>query len=40
MPKTSAGVLLHRAGASGIEVLLVHPGEPFVARKDLGAWWG
>jgi predicted NUDIX family NTP pyrophosphohydrolase len=38
MPKTSAGVLLHRAGASGIEVLLVHPGGPFFARKDLGAW--
>lgn len=38
MPKTSAGLLLHRAGASGIEVLLVHPGGPFWARKDEGAW--
>ena len=34
MPKTSAGILLHRRG----EVLLVHPGGPFFARKDLGAW--
>jgi predicted NUDIX family NTP pyrophosphohydrolase len=25
-------------GIGGIEVLLVHPGGPFWARKDLGAW--
>src|SRR4051794_16723941 len=34
----SAGILLHRAGNSGPEVLLVHPGGPFWARKDLGVW--
>jgi predicted NUDIX family NTP pyrophosphohydrolase len=36
--RRSAGILLHRAGAAGIEVLLVHPGGPFWARKDAGAW--
>ena len=42
--KTSAGILLYRrrvgAGdlASGVEILLVHPGGPFWARKDEGAW--
>ena len=36
MGKRSAGILLHRNGAS--EVLLVHPGGPFWAKKDLGAW--
>jgi predicted NUDIX family NTP pyrophosphohydrolase len=36
--RQSAGILLHRAGNSGREVLLVHPGGPFWARKDLGAW--
>src|SRR5215204_291057 len=34
----SAGILLHRDGPGGTEVLLVHPGGPFWARKDLGAW--
>ena len=34
----SAGILLHRAGKGGTEVLLVHPGGPFWARKDAGAW--
>ena len=34
--RESAGILLHRAGAS--EVLLVHPGGPFWSRKDAGAW--
>jgi predicted NUDIX family NTP pyrophosphohydrolase len=38
MPKLSAGILLHRPGPRGPEVLLVHPGGPFWARKDLGAW--
>lgn len=36
--RQSAGVVLHRRGPAGIEVLLVHPGGPFWARKDLGAW--
>ncbi|MFH1566403.1 MAG: NUDIX domain-containing protein [Gemmatimonadota bacterium] len=38
MPKHSAGLLLYRRGAAGLEVLLVHPGGPFWARKDDGAW--
>jgi predicted NUDIX family NTP pyrophosphohydrolase len=36
--KRSAGILLHRRGDAGVEVLLVHPGGPFWAKKDLGAW--
>jgi len=35
---SSAGILLHRAGNAGREVLLVHPGGPFWAKKDDGAW--
>jgi predicted NUDIX family NTP pyrophosphohydrolase len=37
--KRSAGILLHRrTGDGALEVLLVHPGGPFWAKKDLGAW--
>ncbi|MCC6163031.1 MAG: NUDIX domain-containing protein [Acidobacteria bacterium] len=36
--KTSAGVLLYRQGAEGVEVFLVHPGGPYWSRKDAGAW--
>jgi predicted NUDIX family NTP pyrophosphohydrolase len=36
--KTSAGILLHRQRDGAREVLLVHPGGPFWARKDAGAW--
>ena len=38
MPKTSAGILLYRKRAGCLEVLLVHPGGPFWARKDFGSW--
>ncbi|HXE24879.1 MAG TPA: NUDIX domain-containing protein [Roseiarcus sp.] len=38
MAKTSAGLLLFRKAAAGLQVLLVHPGGPFWARKDEGAW--
>jgi predicted NUDIX family NTP pyrophosphohydrolase len=38
MAKRSAGVLLHRVRGGLVEVLLVHPGGPFWAGKDLGAW--
>jgi predicted NUDIX family NTP pyrophosphohydrolase len=39
MPRLSAGLLLHRRGGDGrVEVLLVHPGGPFWARRDEGAW--
>lgn len=36
--KTTAGVLLYRFTNGPLEVFLVHPGGPFWARKDLGAW--
>jgi len=36
--KRSAGILLYRSAAGGIELLLVHPGGPFWTKKDLGAW--
>ena len=36
MAKRSAGILLFRRDPSA--VLLVHPGGPFWAKKDLGAW--
>lgn len=35
--KRSAGILLYRRTPS-LEVLLVHPGGPFWAKKDLGVW--
>lgn len=38
MPGTSAGILPYRIRGSAVEVLLVHPGGPFWARKDAGAW--
>lgn len=39
MPKkTSAGILLYRRRGDALEVFLVHPGGPFWAKKDLGAW--
>jgi predicted NUDIX family NTP pyrophosphohydrolase len=38
MAKRSAGLLLFRESAAGLEVLLVHPGGPFWAKKDDGAW--
>ncbi len=38
MPRRSAGILLHRTRAGAREVLLVHPGGPFWAKRDLGAW--
>ncbi len=36
--KRSAGILLYRYRGSVLEVLLVHPGGPFWARKEEGAW--
>jgi predicted NUDIX family NTP pyrophosphohydrolase len=38
MPTRSAGLLLWRDAAGGREVLLGHPGGPFFAKKDDGAW--
>lgn len=38
MAKRSAGILLYRGDAGRIELLLAHPGGPFWASKDAGAW--
>jgi predicted NUDIX family NTP pyrophosphohydrolase len=38
MAKRSAGILLYRMAGGAPEVLLVHPGGPFWARKDAGSW--
>jgi predicted NUDIX family NTP pyrophosphohydrolase len=38
MPKLSAGLLLYRVQDGVVEVLIGHPGGPFWARKDDGAW--
>jgi predicted NUDIX family NTP pyrophosphohydrolase len=38
VPKRSAGLLLFRQSATATEVLIAHPGGPFWARKDDGAW--
>jgi predicted NUDIX family NTP pyrophosphohydrolase len=38
MPTTSAGLLLYRREASGWQVLVGHPGGPFWAKRDAGAW--
>ncbi|HZV68929.1 MAG TPA: NUDIX domain-containing protein [Saprospiraceae bacterium] len=38
MAKQSAGILLYRFHNKKLEVLLVHPGGPFWAKKDAGAW--
>jgi len=36
--RKSAGLLLFRETVAGQEVLLVHPGGPFWAKKDDGSW--
>lgn len=38
MQKRSAGILVYRRREDVLEVFLVHPGGPFWAKKDLGAW--
>jgi predicted NUDIX family NTP pyrophosphohydrolase len=38
MAVRSAGILLYRLRPAGPEVLLVHPGGPYWARRDAGAW--
>jgi predicted NUDIX family NTP pyrophosphohydrolase len=37
--KVSAGLLVYRLASAGPELLLVHPGGPFWAKKDDGAWF-
>jgi predicted NUDIX family NTP pyrophosphohydrolase len=36
--KQSAGLLVYRYRAGALEIFLVHPGGPFWAKKDAGAW--
>src|SRR5690242_6920392 len=36
--KQSAGLLLYRRQSGDWQVLLAHPGGPFWAKKDAGAW--
>ena len=38
MPKKSAGLLLYQLKNNTLKVLLVHPGGPFWAKKDIGVW--
>ena len=38
MDRKSAGLLMYRRRDRQVEVLLIHPGGPFWARKDEGAW--
>src|SRR3981189_1325279 len=40
MPKAnrSAGIIAFRRAAANIELLLIHPGGPFWAKKDAGSW--
>jgi predicted NUDIX family NTP pyrophosphohydrolase len=38
MAAKSAGILMYRRSGDVIEVLLVRPGGPFWAKRDLGAW--
>jgi predicted NUDIX family NTP pyrophosphohydrolase len=38
MARVSAGLVLYRRTAGGIEALLVHPGGPYWSRRDDGAW--
>jgi predicted NUDIX family NTP pyrophosphohydrolase len=37
--KQSAGLLVYRVQPGDLQVLLVHPGGPFWAKKDDGAWF-
>jgi predicted NUDIX family NTP pyrophosphohydrolase len=38
MPNASAGMMMYRRTASGLEVLLAHPGGPYFVKKDIGGW--
>jgi predicted NUDIX family NTP pyrophosphohydrolase len=41
MPRSSAGLLVYRMSGEApgtVELLVVHPGGPFWAKKDQGAW--
>lgn len=36
--RRSAGILMYKCRADGLLVLLVHPGGPYWAKRDLGSW--
>ena len=36
--KQSAGILVYRRTGKNLEVFLAHPGGPYWAKKDIGAW--
>lgn len=38
MSRVSSGILMYRLSQDRLQVLLVHPGGPFFANKDAGAW--
>ena len=38
MARQSAGLLVYKRAKSGHQIFLVHPGGPFWAKKDRGAW--
>lgn len=38
MGKKSAGIILYRKKNNILEIMLVHPGGPFWAKKDIGIW--
>jgi predicted NUDIX family NTP pyrophosphohydrolase len=38
MGKKSAGIILYRKKNNILEIMLVHPGGPFWAKKDVGVW--
>ncbi|GAA1456140.1 NUDIX domain-containing protein [Williamsia maris] len=38
MPRRSAGLLIYRRVSGSVDVVLAHPGGPFWAKKDAGAW--
>ena len=38
MPRLSAGLLMYRIQGDSLQVLLAHPGGPYFAKKDNGAW--
>ena len=37
-PSRSAGILAYRHTNGPLEMLLIHPGGPFWAKKDAGSW--
>ena len=38
MTPVSAGLMMYRKSVSSVEIFLVHPGGPFWAKKEQGAW--